>query len=284
MKSTRRLRFYCVTDDCLEATNAALAAACAGRGVQFAAVHPDRFVDEPRRVLRAGDMLYRAATGLVADRVEKQLWRPGVAAFYETPFFECTSQPIWLARSGVAMPRTAHTLPKDPRAVEGLVKRLGGLPVVVKVPGGEGGEGVIRVDSLPALFSLLDYAPPSAVMMEFFEHVVAHRLVVVGERVVAAEARHPGAYDFRSNAAGAGLIGNVRPSRRAAGLALRAARALRLEFGGADILEDARGRMVLAELNFPCYFADQQADSGIDIAGAMLDHLMAKARRLARCR
>ena len=280
----RRVRFFCVTDEHLEATNAALGAACAARGVEFVAVHPDRFVDAPRRAPRAGDLLYRAATGLIADRVEKQLWRPGVAAFYETPFFECTSQPIWLARSGIRMPRTAHTVPKDRRAVEGLVRRLGGLPVVVKVPGGEGGEGVIRVDSLAALFSLLDYAPPSAVMMEFFEHVVAHRLVVVGDRVVAAEARHPGAYDFRSNAAGAGLVGNVRPTRRAVSLALGAARALRLEFGGADVLEDARGRMVLAELNFPCYFADQQADSGIDIAGAMLDHLLAKARRTAKRR
>jgi ribosomal protein S6--L-glutamate ligase len=207
-----------------------------------------------------------------------------MAAFYETPFFECTSQSLWLERSGVPVPRTAHVLPRDPIALEGIVKRLGGFPVVAKVPGGEGGTGVIRADSPPALYSLLDYLPATAVLMEYFEHVVAHRLVVVGRRIVAAEARHPGAYDFRSNAAGGGLIGRIRPSARAARIALAAARALRLEFGGADVLEDARGRMVLAELNFPCYFASQQHDSGIDIAGAMVDHLLTKAGRAARGR
>ena len=176
------------------------------------------------------------------------------------------------------MPRTVHSLPKDHQILERLVKKLGGFPVVVKVPGGEGGQGVIRVDSLPALFSLLDYAPPSAVMMEFFDHVVAYRLVVLGRRVIATEARHPGAFDFRSNAGG-GLIGRVRAPARLTRIAVTAAKALRLEFGGADVLEDSRGRLRLAELNFPCYFADQQRDSGIDIAGKMVDHLLAKSRR-----
>jgi len=278
----RRPRFFCVTDGDLVATNEALARACAARPVEFVAVTRERFTAAPRLAPRIGDMLYRAATGLVADRIEKQLWRPGVAAFYENAFFECTSQSLWLERRGVPVPRTVHVLPADPLAVEKAVASLGGYPVVVKVPGGEGGSGVIRADSAPALYSLLDYVPSEAVMMEYFDHVVAHRLVVVGSRVVAAEARHPGAYDFRSNASGGGLIGRIRPAPRASRIALAAARALGLEFGGADVLEDARGRMVLAELNFPCYFADQQRDSGIDIAGAMLDHLLAKARRSRR--
>lgn len=272
-------RFFCVTSDELAATNEVLAAACAERSVAFVPVTREGFGARRSPTPRAGDLLYRAETGLVADRIEKSLWRPGMAAFYDTPFFECTAQSQWLERSRVPVPRTAHVLPSDPIALEKIVKRLGGYPVVVKVPGGEGGSGVIRADSPQALYSLLDYVPASAVLMEYFDHVVAHRLVVVGKRIVAAEARHPGAYDFRSNASGGGLIGRIRPSARASRIALSAARALGLEFGGADVLEDARGRMVLAELNFPCYFASQQRDSGIDIAGAMLDHLLAKARR-----
>lgn len=274
-------RFFCVTHRWLEDTNAALAAACARRGIEFIAVVSDEFVLDARRAPRRGDLLYRAAAGLIGDRIEKQLWGPGVAGFYETPFFECASQSIWLPRNGIPMPRTVHTLPKDRVKLDRLVRSLGGFPVVVKVPGGEGGQGVIRVDSLPALFSLLDYAPASAEMMEFFDHVVAYRLVVLGKRVIAAEARHPGAFDFRSNAAGGGLIGRIRAPKRLTSIVLAAARVLRLEFGGADLLEDSRGRVRLAEFNFPCYFADQQRDSGIDIAGAMVDYLLAKTRRRA---
>ena len=271
-------RLFLVTSRSLEETNAVMAQACAERDVPLVIVTAEEYVASARYKPRRGDLLYRAATGIAADRIEKQIWSPGVATFYESPFFECTGQSQWLERQGLPMPRTVHSLPKDHQILERLVKKLGGFPVVVKVPGGEGGQGVIRVDSLPALFSLLDYAPPSAVMMEFFEHVVAYRLVVLGRRVIATEARHPGAFDFRSNAGG-GLIGRVRAPARLTRIAVAAAKALRLEFGGADVLEDSRGRLRLAELNFPCYFADQQRDSGIDIAGKMVDYLLAKSRR-----
>jgi hypothetical protein len=277
-----KARFFCITQPFLEATNEVLQAACQSRDVQFVPVMPDEFVPSARLTPRAGDMLYRAATHISADRIEKLLWRPAVAAFYETPFFECTSQTIWLERNGLPTMRAAHTLPRDRILLERIVKKLGGFPVVAKVPGGEGGQGVIRVDSLPALFSLLDFAPASATLMEYFEHVVAFRLVVLGKRVIATEARHPGAFDFRSNAMGGALIGRVKTPQRLARIALEAAKALRLEFGGVDLLEDKRGRVRIAELNFPCYFADQQRDSGIDIAGKMVDYLLAKSRRAKR--
>jgi RimK-like ATP-grasp domain len=275
-------RFFCVTQPFLEATNEVLRDACESRDVRFVAVVPDEFVVSARLAPRPGDLLYRPATHISADRIEKLLWRPGVATFYETPFFECTSQSIWLERSGLPTMRMAHTLPRDRIQLERVVKKLGGFPVVAKVPGGEGGQGVIRVDSLPALFSLLDFAPASVTLMEFFDHVVAYRLVVIGKRVVATEARHPGAFDFRSNAMGGGLIGRVKTPQRLARIALAAAKALRVEFGGVDLLEDKRGRVRIAELNFPCYFADQQRDSGIDIAGKMVDYLLAKSRRAQR--
>jgi len=44
------------------------------------------------------------------------------------------------------------------------------------------------------------------------------------------------------------------------------------------LLEDSAARPLLAELKFPGYLADQQRDSGIDIAGVMIDHLAAKVR------
>lgn len=275
-----RLRFFCIAREDTEATNALLEAACADRNIPFVFVDPDTFRyggDMPG----PGDLLYKVATDLAAGRIESFLLRPGVASFYKTPHFECFSQSVVMAAAGVPMPRAVHSLTRDREALADHVAYLGGFPVVVKVPGGEGGAGVIRADSFPSLFSLADYLPPSATMMEYFEHAVAYRLVVVGSDVVATEARYPGPGEFRTNTWNSGTLGRIDPPGEARDIALSAARALGLEFGGADVLENEAGRMLLTEFNMPCYFADQQNDHGVDIAGAMVDFLAAKAKRLA---
>lgn len=72
------------------------------------------------------------------------------------------------------------------------------------------------------------------------------------------------------------MIGGIAPPAGLAAIAGAAAAALRLEFGGADVMESPGGALTLAEFNFPCFFADQQEATGIDIAGAIIDHLLAK--------
>lgn len=272
------MRFFCITQDRLHDTNECLRAACASRGVEAVMLTPDSYALHPDRCPVAGDLLYRAATDVACDRLEKLLWRPGVAAFYDDPFFECMYQGVLFQRHGLPVPRTIHAVSRDRMALAAQVEQLGGFPLVLKQPGGEGGQGVMRVDSFAALFSLVDYLGTAPVLMEYFEHVVTYRLIVVGQRVVACEARHSGPDDFRTNAVGGGTLGAVLASEQAVDIAVKAAQLLRVEFGGVDLMENADGKIVLAELNFPCYFADQQRDSGIDIAGAMLDHLIAKAQ------
>jgi len=116
--------------------------------------------------------------------------------------------------------------------------------------------------------------------MEFFEHDIQYRLVVVGDRVVGTEGRKAAAGDFRTNNWDSEELGKVAPPQQAVDMAVRAAKAVRLEFGGVDILADHNGRLKLTEMNFPCYFADQQALTGVDIAGAMVEYLIEKAKRL----
>lgn len=60
-------------------------------------------------------------------------------------------------------------------------------------------------------------------------------------------------------------------------MAVTATRASRLEFGGVDVLEAPDGRLHVLESNFPYYFGQAQVVAGIDMAGAMVEHLMAKA-------
>jgi hypothetical protein len=274
------MRLLCITHHDLVATNKVIAAACQARGIECVAIDSGA-LEWPYPFAEPFDMMVRPATSLAADRLFRLLWQPNIATFCNDPFFECYGQALYLQRMGIAMPRTLHIRPHTAPDLARAAAALGGFPLVAKVGGAEGGVGVIRVDSLEALISLCDYLPTAAVLMEYFDHRIAYRLVVVGNRVVATEARHPGAFDFRSNASG-GNLGAVRPPRGAVALALTAARLLKQEFGGADVLAADDGRLVLAEFNSPCYFADQQRDSGIDIAGAMLDYLVAKRRRLLR--
>ena len=46
-------------------------------------------------------------------------------------------------------------------------------------------------------------------------------------------------------------------------------------------MDHPTGRLYLLESNFPCYFATPQEAVGTDVAGAMLDFLIEKSRRLA---
>ena len=64
--------------------------------------------------------------------------------------------------------------------------------------------------------------------------------------------------------------------RGAGRIATEAVRALRLDFGGVDLMEGTDGRLTLAEVNFPCFFADQTTTTGESIAGAIIDYLSAK--------
>ena len=270
------MRFFCITQPWLESTNAAFAAACDPRDIDLVMVTPQQFTYEPHEFPKPGDLLYCAAAQAATDRLEKLLWQQGIAAFYDQPLFECLHPSILFQKNNIPMPRTIHAVTRDRAMLAKQIALVGGFPLIVKIPGSEGGNGVLRVDSAPALFSLLDYVGDAPILMEYFEHVVSYRLIVIGDQVVACEARHSGPDDFRTNSVGSDSLGAVAAPAAAIDMALKAARLLGVEFGGVDILENQQRKLVLAELNFPCYFADQQRESGIDIAGMMLDHLLQK--------
>jgi glutathione synthase/RimK-type ligase-like ATP-grasp enzyme len=60
--------------------------------------------------------------------------------------------------------------------------------------------------------------------------------------------------------------------------ALAAVMAELLEFAGVDVPEDPGGRPWVLQANFPCYFPQAQLVAGVDVAGAMVEFLVAKAR------
>jgi hypothetical protein len=280
-------KFVCIDDGVPAETLAVLSAACARRGIVFKPVEAAGFDFLPERRLGPGDMLYCPAASERAGAVERFLFAPGVADLRCDPlgpFALVDGAPLIFSRHGLPIPRQCTVGIAAIPLLTRMVEEIGGFPVVVKVPGGSRGVGVMRADSLPALVSLVEFLIAKGVLpllSSFVANAVCWRVVVVGERAVSACRNPVPDGDFRSGqAAQPGDYSTSIPVELAE-LAVAAVRVLRLEFGGVDILEHESGRLYLLEANFPCYFAQADLIGGADVAGAMLDHLVEKRRRLA---
>jgi hypothetical protein len=280
------MRFFCIDDEVPDETIRLLEEASAARAVDFVPVEASCFDYDSEARPQPGDLLYRPAVSAAAILVEEFLFIPGAATFYTDPlgpFFRSGTAPFLFMKSGLPVPRSYYLSVVDPDLLRAFVEHLGGFPVVLKVSGGEGGVGVMRADSYPALFSICDYALSQGqhpLLMSYVPDATHWRVVVVGERAVAAYRNTTNPDDFRTYSGDDPADYTAEPSQALGALAVKAARALRLEFAGVDVLEHASGRLYVLEANFPCYFPQAQLVAGIDIAGAMLDHLIAKADKI----
>jgi glutathione synthase/RimK-type ligase-like ATP-grasp enzyme len=109
-------------------------------------------------------------------------------------------------RAGLPAPATIPCSTTRRGLLRSYVERLGGFPVVLKVAGGSGGLGVMRADSFPALFSLVDFLRSKGynpLLTAYVPDAVHWRLVVVGSRVAAAYKNVNDTDAFRTHASDA---------------------------------------------------------------------------------
>lgn len=223
-----------------------------------------------------GDWLvYCAATDAPSALLEKLLYRPRTASFSD-PTFVCDQPDIALMNAGIPSARKVFLPSNQSKQLAEQVDWLGGYPIVVKRADSEGGKGIFLAEDAQALGDLLDQHRRHAILEAFVPHDKAYRILVIGERAVASTASAPGPNDFRTNSESAISLGPCDPPPQAVAAAVRSASILRLELGGVDVLEKPDGELLVAEVNYPCYFAHQQEMTGTDIAGLMIDHLLAK--------
>lgn len=276
----------CVDDTAAPASAAALARACAALGVEFRHVFADE-VDPRAPALPAGEMLYCVSTSAAAERVERQLWQPGVATFHrdpDGPFCQRTDPLRALSRAGLPVPRFAMPARGGVVDTATLVDWLGGLPVVVKAPGGEGGVGTLRVDSLPGLAGTLDLMFSrglSPVLTSYVPDALHLRVIVVGDRVVTAYRNPVAEGDFRSRPSDTPGDYHVPVDPEVAEVAVAAAHCVGTDFAGVDVLLHPSGRFYLLEANSPCYFPQAEAFGRVDVARALVEALLT---RRASCR
>jgi len=280
------MRFLCIDDGVPDVTVSLLREACAARAVEFLVIEAAGFDFAADMGLEAGAMLYRPAVSVRATLVEQYLWHDRVATFYTDPlgpFAAMNAYPLLFAQAGLSVPLSLPIVSPDPKSLRRALAAVGGPPAVVKLGGFEGGTGVMRVDSAEALLSLADFLLATGHvpwLTAYVDEAMHWRAVVVGERMVASYRNPARPGDFRSEGSDDPADVAAVPPAGVEPLAVAAVKALRLDFGGVDILEHPSGRLYLLEANFPCYFPHAQVVGGIDVAGAMVEHLMRRAKAL----
>ncbi|PIR05778.1 hypothetical protein COV56_00985 [Candidatus Kuenenbacteria bacterium CG11_big_fil_rev_8_21_14_0_20_37_9] len=75
-----------------------------------------------------------------------------------------------------------------------------------------------------------------------------HRLIVVGDRVIAAMKRKARGIEFRSNISKGGIGIKFKPTKPMVDLAIRSTKILGLDYAGVDIIEE-KEKMMIVEVN-----------------------------------
>ena len=135
-----------------------------------------------------------------------------------------------------------------------LFSKLGGeirFPIVIKEEFGSLGEQVYLANNeLEAIDIIMKIHPPKRFIIEpYYENKGEdHRLYIVGDKVIGA-IRRKNPSDFRSNIELGGKGYPYEPSEKEIELALKASKALNLDFSGVDILLDEKGKPLICEVN-----------------------------------
>lgn len=264
---------YCLAEDTATVTFDLLQSACAQRGVgwQPVSVGADESALPPPV---AGDLLLMAGSDAASEDLARRLWRPGVASLQALDRPAAVVNGAALQAAGVRMPRRVSPAPRDAASLAAAALSLAAWPVLLRLRGGEGGRGVMRLDSLPSLASVRDVLGDDVDLVEYVSHALAWRVVIVGTEVVLGEAWQPADGDFRSNVGGRLVTGLPRPPE-VDRMARAATALLELGFAGVDVMQADDGSVCVAEVNSPCFFADAQARSGVDVAGLIVEQLLA---------
>jgi RimK family alpha-L-glutamate ligase len=182
-----------------------------------------------------------------------------------------------LHRRNVPTPRTWAVESADEAQKIVRAEARPGRPLVLKPLFGSQGRGLRLVGGVDAL------PPPEEMANVFYlQRYVAGpaagwrdwRVFVVGERAVAAMIRH--GVEWRTNAAQGARCEGVPATGEIAALAVAAAGAVGAGYAGIDIIADARGRLLVLEVNsMPAWKALQQV-ARIDIAEALVADFLSR--------
>jgi ribosomal protein S6--L-glutamate ligase len=178
-----------------------------------------------------------------------------------------------LSMEGIGIPRTAFA--HDWVDVDSLMKSVGGPPVIIKLLEGTQGLGVVLAETKKAATSVIEAfraLEANILVQEFIAEAKGAdiRAFVVDGHVVGSMIRQGPDGEFRSNLHRGGSARVHKLSREERITALRAAKVLGLVVAGVDMLQSARGPLVM-EVNSSPGLEGIEGATGVDIAGRIIE-------------
>lgn len=153
-----------------------------------------------------------------------------------------------LSRAGLGMPKTVFSnYTKD---VSEMIKYVGGAPLVIKLLEGTQGLGVVLAETNNAAESVLEAfngLQARVIVQEFIKESKGAdiRAFIVDGNVVGAMKRQGKEGEFRSNLHRGGTANIIQLTDDEENAALKAAKSLGLGICGVDMLQSARGPLIL---------------------------------------
>ncbi|CAN5921243.1 30S ribosomal protein S6--L-glutamate ligase [soil metagenome] len=180
-----------------------------------------------------------------------------------------------LSREGLGMPKTAFT--NYSKEAAELIKEVGGAPLVIKLLEGTQGLGVVLAETDKAAASVIEAfhnLKARVIVQEFVAESKGAdiRAFVVEGEVVGAMKRQGKEGEFRSNLHRGGTGSLIKLSRAEKAAALNAAKVLGLKIAGVDMLQSARGPLILEVNSSPGLEGIEKATKA-DIAGKIIEYM-----------
>lgn len=180
-----------------------------------------------------------------------------------------------LAQKDVPLPKTSFA--HSTQQTEDLISLVGGAPNVVKLLEGSQGRGVVLAETYKASESLIDAfreLHANFLVQEFVKDANGAdiRCFVVGDKVIGTMMRQAKEGEFRSNIhrGGKGLKVKITPEERK--IAVAAAKAMRLNMAGVDLIRSASGPKIL-EVNSSPGLEGIEGTTQKNIAGKIIEYV-----------
>ena len=187
---------------------------------------------------------------------------------------ELAKNNIRIPRTFIA-PKTFEGLNYNNRSfVDGVVKEIG-LPIVIKEAYGSFGKQVYLANSSEEANLIINRIGfKDFLMQEFIASSKGRdiRINVVGDQVIASMLRE-NKNDFRSNISNGGNGTAYEPNKEYSDLAIKAAKALGLDFAGVDVMFGEDGP-IICEINSNPQFASTLKATGINLADSIVEYIL----------
>ncbi|MFQ5400333.1 MAG: RimK family alpha-L-glutamate ligase [Anaerolineae bacterium] len=189
-----------------------------------------------------------------------------------------------MSQAGLPIPKTAVIA--GAQALYPAIQAVGGPPVVIKLIQGTQGRGVFLARNLStaaAVLEKLKQLKKQALLQEYVAEAGGKdtRIIVVGDRCVAAMIRQAAAGEFRSNLHRGGTAVPATLDKETEHLAVAAAKAHGLNVAGVDVIQSKRGPLLL-EVNSSPGLKGIEGVTKVDVAREIirfLEHAWSKQNR-----